>query len=273
LSGWITSGWRWAVVIALVVLPLVALLISRRRKWSGKAQVLTTGAALIVCAGLLAWFLHYWPTEKKPEDFTVICTTSFLSPIRNTILDYGILHRRVDSHELVLSPVPVILYIQIVNRGPISAMINEYGVQFRDGPGEWRDVTQIQAEHGTILYLREGLEKAKEFNFQDLNVQLANKNLTPGETVQGWIFLDMEGASTAGQWRFQIRTTAATESFAEFKIRSNSTFDNQPQSPSLRAGKYQDVRRIPWAIYSDVISPGSVEAWSSAGGSIQSTTK
>jgi len=156
-----------------------------------------------------------------------------------------------------MRPVPAAFFLQFVNQTGASLMVDSFQIEFQTPSGDWKETTVVRPATDPLnpVVMIGGLNPAPinaiglngAYNFES---QIDHKNIAPGETVQGWLFMDATerlGATT--KFRFQMSDTTG-RSFTE-QIGTAQPMKDKAFIDSLIFGGFSDdishVRvQAPW---------------------------
>lgn len=174
----------WIVVIVFISLALLVYGLSdylqkKQRNVAAFSLCLSLGSPLI---GIAAW--HAWPTES------FILRGEF---IENGASVYGLALWNV--HSDAVYPVGIAAYIRLENDYSKARMIDSMRFQIRTSNNSWVPLTEM--EFGDFYY---GVNPdLYPLGSPLLIVELANRNMEPGDFVGGWVFWDGNYPLTVGK--------------------------------------------------------------------------
>lgn len=112
------------------------------------------------------------------------------------------------SHPGYLCRIPILAETYITNNQAYSTMITRLKVEALDRSGQWRQLSIVDTLAMSPFYKGSDLRHAREETPVDgkfLDRQIAGQNIGPGETVNGWLFMDQDiSEDIRGPFRFSI---------------------------------------------------------------------
>jgi hypothetical protein len=84
------------------------------------------------------------------------------------------------------------LYLQLTNTGSQSFMVDDYFLEFKSGDGNWNRTDKVIT--GGNLFMVKNPKRAYTVPYggdDELTTNLKRKNISAGDTVQGWVFIDI----------------------------------------------------------------------------------
>jgi len=155
----------------------------------------------------------------------------------------------------VIYPVNTFIFIQVTSLNPGHCMIDSYWIENKT-VGRWNKVHSIDVRGGTLMFAPFGnLQKANKDDFgnQVFDSIAENKSIDFGETVQGWIFLEMPKEGFGPEWRIHIHETSGNDSLQPIQPGRQPTTEAEiiQQAQIYVIGPPVDISHIRRAFLSD----------------------
>lgn len=127
----------------------------------------------------------------------------------------------------------VALMVDLVNKQLIPAMVSAFDVQILESSGVWRPLAHI---HPDQVYFGPPTQLAHLFPIKALffDKQIENRNIQPGETIRGWLLLNVRDAPPNLQVQMKFKATVV-----DFGGVSYTTPD--PMQPTLDSAQPRSV--------------------------------
>gem|GEM_PF-3783555 len=154
---------------------------------------------------------------------------------------------------LYISPVSICCYMRFTNHQSVPIMIESYAVEGKI-ENKWQKITRMDSGGKLFNIQSDGtaFARAIPLNFNAFDDIARDTNIGPGQTVHGWIFLELsEALESCKEWRFRMKSIDGIEST------SPMTPDAKPDEDSIRGGMMQptgttvDISSLPRVVYSE----------------------
>jgi hypothetical protein len=99
------------------------------------------------------------------------------------------------SREGYFCRVPIMAEVYLTNTQTHAAMLTDLHVEAMDVNGQWEKVSIINSDFASPIYVGSDLKNVRQIEATDgkyLDQQIVGKNIGPGETKSGWLFLTQE---------------------------------------------------------------------------------
>jgi len=231
---------RWLLVFVWPLLAIAGVVVIQKlTSWIPRALVVL----LLLMSGVGLWVLKssLTPEPLKASGLDVAATLGDAYSVRvETIVQNSFW----TFNGQTVCAAPVALYVALVNNKPIPAMISQFDFQVLEDAGVWRQLGHIHPVNR--IYFGPELSHVGQVKYDDfLDRKLENKNLMPGETVGGWVLLNVLGATTGN---IQPAFKAVVQDFGSGKFVTpeplRPTLDSaQPRAVTM-AGTMQDLSKF-----------------------------
>jgi hypothetical protein len=196
----------------------------------------------------------------SPKIFSVVRTTS-LGGSANT----GIFNSYHTKYGELLTPVQIMLYLNIRNESDEPQTIEGILLEFQGQDSRWTPVTVLSPHHGSGVYTDFGgstqLKKAKLLDLQGMSLELTlgSGSLAPHQVVSGWLFLEFpEQFRKSNMLNNPLRITICS-GFGEREIHNIKHVDLPPNATQTRkaflkfTGGERDISQLPIMAESDLM--------------------
>lgn len=172
------------------------------------AATVTTG--LVVCGNVGG-------DESKSPRFAIIAKTTML--VKRKTFAPGFWLACDWDGERVIFPIHVAALIQLTSQEQIATMIDSFSIETEVAKDRWERLPAINVDYGQIYIanpaaIDNGLHMANKVTFiqPHLTSALKNKEIEPGATVYGWVFLEAPKDGEVAKMRMRMRETNGKES-------------------------------------------------------------
>lgn len=186
-------------------------------------------------------------------DFAVAVEAGWLHP-KSMDENFWLLHG--DKYgSIIASPINGLLYIRFTNLGDAPIMISSYSIEVQDGKEEWVRLVTIDAHSGEV-YNRgptDDMKQARRSNIEQdtFDYAIANKNVEPGDTVRGWVFVEAPEADSENikEARFSITDVFGNKAVRPINVLTAESQSSQPIL--LHVGETRDLSQTRRQFYSE----------------------
>jgi len=195
------------------------------------------------------------PSAARPKlDFAVAVEAGWLHP---KSMDENFWLVRGDKKGLIIvSPINGILYIRFTNLSDAPIMIDSYSIEILNGKQGWVRLVTIDAHSGEV-YNRgrtNDMKQARRSNIEQdtFDYMIANKDIEPGHTVRGWVFVEAPKAGLEGETeaRFNVRDVLGNKAVRSIQVLTGESQSVQPRVV-LRVGGTRDLSQASRQFYSE----------------------
>jgi hypothetical protein len=115
-------------------------------------------------------------------------------------------------NQVVVSPIAVAMYLQIVDSGSSKYMIDSYAIDAMTKDGAWEQLKAVNLKVGSIYFSIDSKNAFRVDTTNSLDSFLSGRNIDGGETISGWMFFPNERELPTAKLRFRIKDTRGIES-------------------------------------------------------------
>ena len=168
------------------------------------------------------------------------------------------------QHGKTLSPITIVMFLQLVNNQPAPAMISRLTVELQVSNGDWLKLIHMPIR-GNQVFVPKGadLKQAHPWALETngFDYLISDRAIPPHEPVRGWAFFEIPAFLTIPQgteirYRFQVEDTNGTEfiyTTESSAIGSKGVDLEQTQSKLMHFGPVQDISTYKRVYYSTPI--------------------
>ena len=138
---------------------------------------------------------------------------------------------------------PIALYMDVVDKQSVPAMISQFDIQLLEASGVWRQLAHV---HPNGVHFGTTLSQVAPIKDEFLDSQIENRNISPGEALRGWVLLSIRDAPGKMELEPEFKATIADFGGGHYAATEppRPTMDSaQPRSVSI-AGMPRDLRRF-----------------------------
>lgn len=180
---------------------------------------------IAACLLLLAPFYYAQQKEwekkgKEPQKFSARVRTILWQEDIHTQPQFFAVVPLADKP--IAYAVSAAMYLQLRNGTESACMIDSYSIEAKSDRGKWEtmqvwNVPGPEGRPGEEIYSGNDPKNANHLQpVESFTDNVKAKNLNPGETVQGLIFLTMPHDWMAGEFRMRIEIAPATRRLCQF---------------------------------------------------------
>lgn len=131
----------------------------------------------------------------------------------------------LDANRTALTPVRLIVFLQIVNRQDKSAMIKSFRFEGLDvNTNQWHSLNYIDTTRAQIFF-GINIKDLYSINLRLLDKGLRDTDISPGKTVEGWLLFAGDAPAAYTQFRIRIKDSMGNE-FNTAPFRAEQTDDD-----------------------------------------------
>lgn len=153
--------------------------------------------------------------------------------------------------ERYVAPVGLALNVEVVNDRATATKVQSYSVELEDDAGGWTRINRLPMTEPRNVYFAEGdgLKECFKFDFKSniFDVVARQKNLAPGESIDGWMFFEwppeLRENSRLRNIRVRMENSQGETEEAVFKIlRDDDEAEGDPIDSGAFGVKDQHIR-------------------------------
>jgi len=225
------------------------------------------GITILFWIALLALIKQIAPAPKPSEISTPSTPEAASSKLEFTVaVEAGWLHpKSMDENfwlihgdktgSIIASPINGLLYLRFTNLSDAPIMIESYSIEVLNAKQEWMRLVTIDAHSGDV-YNRgrtNDMKQALRSNIEQdtFDYMIANKDIEPGHTVRGWVFVEASEASLEGikEGRFNVTDMLGNKAVRPIEVLTGESQSVQPRL--LRGGETKDLSEARRQFYSE----------------------
>lgn len=161
--------------------------------------------------------------------------------------------------DTIICPVSLLVSIRFTNERSIPVMLESFSVEGRKkGSWGWQKIVRVEsASHFLFDVLGQDFRNARRWNFEgDLfDRTVAAKNIGAGETIHGWIFLELDAPLESFEaFRFKAKPINGTVSTAPLDLLARADDDSILGAYLRPLPGHVDISALQRVLYSEQIA-------------------